>query len=111
MVGKYSQGSEVNIQGDGNELSDVGNDKSNRQYQAGSTTGDNNAAGTSGESDSGSGLASAFSQCTSGGSSLGSTAVCIEENSGQDIKIEGGLAYVNGSLYTELNEWEAAKVE
>jgi hypothetical protein len=45
-VGKYSQGSEVSINGDENVITDVGNDKSNRQYQAGQQTGDNNAGGT-----------------------------------------------------------------
>lgn len=28
---------------------------------------------------------------------------------GYDISIEGGLAYIDGELFTELNDWEAAK--
>lgn len=49
-----------------------------------------------------------FEACTAGGISLGSAAGCLAER-GYDIKIEGGLAYVDGKEFDALNEWEASK--
>jgi len=48
-----------------------------------------------------------LSECTDG-KTLGEAAGCYASK-GYDVKIEGGLAYLNCKPWDALNEWEAAK--
>ena len=49
-----------------------------------------------------------FNNAISGDATLGEAASFLAEQ-GYNIKIEGGLAYIDDELFTELNVWEAAK--
>jgi len=52
-----------------------------------------------------------WTECTTSPSkevTLGEAASCFSQE-GYDVEIKGGLAYLDGEEWTELNEWEASK--
>ena len=99
------QGTTITVDGEGNTTS--ADRTSTTQVQtSGETTGDNNSNGaseSSGDAAVDTTISDAIAQC-SGEGSQGSMATCIEEVSGLDVEIEGGITYIDGTAYPSLSE-------
>ncbi|MBE0584134.1 MAG: hypothetical protein IH612_10305 [Desulfofustis sp.] len=57
-------------------------------------------------------LDAAFDECSGGGGyefTLGQVGTCMQEKTGIDMVITGGLLHVDGIPYAPVNDWEAAR--